>query len=127
MALAPLLGGEQVVSNRKRLIQQQSDKLAEKRDKWINKNRYFYNNDHSYMQFLVSEGARVLELGCGTGQLLNGLNQLTAVECLLVRQNRLEKYFHYTFPPSIVNNCSKRHLKTQLTDCLVEDFAVSNT
>jgi len=74
MALAPLLGGEQVVSNRKRLIQQQSDKLAEKRDKWINKNRYFYKNDHSYMQFLVGEGARVLELGCGTGQLLNALN-----------------------------------------------------
>jgi SAM-dependent methyltransferase len=63
-----------VVSNRKRLIQQQSDKLAEKRDKWINKNRYFYKNDHSYMQFLVGEGARVLELGCGTGQLLNVLN-----------------------------------------------------
>ena len=76
MALALLLGagGEQMVSNRKRLIQQQSDKLAKNRDKWIKKNSYFYNNDYSYMQFLVGEGKRVLELGCGTGQLLNTLN-----------------------------------------------------
>ena len=26
------------------------------------------------MKFIISEGARVLELGCGTGQLLNALN-----------------------------------------------------
>ena len=60
--------------NRKRLIQQQADKLAESRDQWIKKNSYFYNDDHSYMKFLVGENARVLELGCGTGQLLNFLN-----------------------------------------------------
>ena len=63
-----------MVSNRKRLIQQQADKLAESRDQWIKKNSYFYNDDHSYMKFLVGENARVLELGCGTGQLLNFLN-----------------------------------------------------
>ncbi|MBT5400582.1 glycosyl transferase, partial [bacterium] len=60
--------------NRKRLIQQQADKLAESRDQWIKKNSYFYNDDRSYMKFLVGENARVLELGCGTGQLLNFLN-----------------------------------------------------
>ena len=74
MVLALLLGGEQVVSTRKRLIQQQSDKLAEKRDGWIRKNSYFYNDDRSYMKFLVGKEKRVLELGCGTGQLLNVLN-----------------------------------------------------
>jgi len=60
--------------NRKKQIQQEFDKLAKSRDLWIKKNRYFYNNDHSYMCFLVGEGKRVLELGCGTGQLLNVLN-----------------------------------------------------
>ena len=59
--------------NRKKQIQQKSDELAKNRDKWIKKNNYFYSNDHSYMQFLVGEGKRVLELGCGTGQLLNKL------------------------------------------------------
>jgi SAM-dependent methyltransferase len=62
------------VSKRKKIIQQQSDVLAESRDQWIKKNNYFYNNDRSYMKFLVGENARVLELGCGTGQLLNALN-----------------------------------------------------
>ena len=59
--------------NRKKQIQQKSDELAKNRDKWVKKNNYFYSNDHSYMQFLVGEGKRVLELGCGTGQLLNKL------------------------------------------------------
>jgi SAM-dependent methyltransferase len=62
------------LSKRKKIIQEQSDILAESRDQWIKKNSYFYNNDHSYMKFLVGENARVLELGCGTGQLLNALN-----------------------------------------------------
>ena len=60
--------------SRKKQIQQQSDKLAINRDRWISKNSFFYKNDHSYMGFLVGNGKRVLELGCGTGQLLNALN-----------------------------------------------------
>ena len=55
-------------------IIEQADKVAKERDKWIKKNSYFYKNDNAYMKFIISEGARVLELGCGTGQLLNALN-----------------------------------------------------
>mgnify|MGYP003993979583 FL=1 len=55
------------ISRRKKQIQKYADKLAESRDQWINKNSYFYNDDYSYMKFLVGNGARVLELGCGTG------------------------------------------------------------
>ena len=66
--------GIRVASNRKRLIQQQAEKIAKKRDKWIDKNSYFYKNDRAYMQFLVGEDKRILELGCGTGQLLNSLS-----------------------------------------------------
>jgi len=60
--------------NRKKQIIRQADKLAESRDHWIEKNSFFYKNDRSYMQFLVGDGKRILELGCGTGQLLNTLN-----------------------------------------------------
>ena len=62
------------ISRRKKQIQKYADKLAESRDQWINKNSYFYNDDYSYMKFLVGNGARVLELGCGTGKLLKSLN-----------------------------------------------------
>jgi len=61
------------LSNRKRAIKERADKLAENRDKWIARNSYFYNDDYNYMNFLVNDGQRVLELGCGTGQLLNAL------------------------------------------------------
>ena len=60
--------------SRKRKIQQHADKVAENRNNWIKKNSYFYNDDYSYMKFLVGEQKRVIELGCGTGQLLNSLN-----------------------------------------------------
>jgi SAM-dependent methyltransferase len=62
------------LTKRKQIIKDQADKLAESRDNWIKRNRYFYKGDFSYTQFLVGEGKRVLELGCGTGQLLNSLN-----------------------------------------------------
>ena len=60
--------------NRKNIIREQAEKLADSRDKWIKKNSYFYNDDYSYMKFLVNSDMRVLELGCGTGELLKELN-----------------------------------------------------
>ena len=60
--------------NRKNKIREQADKLAKNRDQWVKKNSYFYNNDQSYMKFLVGKNAKVLELGCGTGHLLSALN-----------------------------------------------------
>ena len=60
--------------NRKKAIEKNFESLASSRDRWIEKNRYFYNNDYSYMKFLVGKGMRVLELDCGTGGLLNALD-----------------------------------------------------
>ena len=49
------------------------DKLAGQRETWIKKNRYYYEDQKRYYRFLVSEGLSVLELGCGTGDLLQAL------------------------------------------------------
>jgi len=49
------------------------DKLAPQRGRWIARNSYFYEADHAYMRFLVPAGARILEIGCGDGQLLAAL------------------------------------------------------
>jgi ubiquinone/menaquinone biosynthesis C-methylase UbiE len=49
------------------------DKLAEERESWIKKNRYYYEDQTKYYRFLVSEGLSILELGCGTGELLHAL------------------------------------------------------
>jgi SAM-dependent methyltransferase len=59
------------LTTRKKNILKYADANAESRNKWIEKNSYYYRNDYSYMRFLINEGQRILELGCGTGQLLN--------------------------------------------------------
>jgi SAM-dependent methyltransferase len=61
------------LSSRKENIQSHFDALADTRDRWIARNRAYYDDDRSYMRFLIPEGARVLELGCGTGELLHRL------------------------------------------------------
>src|SRR5438067_5990830 len=57
-------------SLRKVEIRRHADKVAPQRDMWIDRNRFFYQEDYRYMRFLVPSGLRVLELGCGTGRLL---------------------------------------------------------
>ena len=49
------------------------DALAEKRHYWKNRNRYYYSYQEKYFRFLVPEEQSILELGCGTGDLLNAL------------------------------------------------------
>ena len=62
-----------VITKRKQLIQDNADKYAQSRDRWISKNKYFYNDDYSYMRFLVNKNKSILDLGCGTGELLKEL------------------------------------------------------
>jgi len=49
------------------------DQLAGQRETWIRRNRYYYEDQQRYYRFLVPEGLSVLELGCGTGDLLQAL------------------------------------------------------
>ena len=58
---------------KKEQIQKRFDELAANREKWINRNKYYYDDQERYFRFLVPEGLSVLELGCGTGGLLNAL------------------------------------------------------
>ncbi|MEK6208831.1 MAG: glycosyltransferase [Pseudomonadota bacterium] len=58
------------ISERKRRIRALADHLAPERSSWIRRNSYYYEQDYRYMRFLVPEGLRVFDLGCGTGRLL---------------------------------------------------------
>ncbi len=60
-------------SERKARTLEQADQLAASRDEWIERHRFFYEEDWRYLRFLVPEGQKVLDLGCGTGALLNAL------------------------------------------------------
>ena len=66
-------------SRRKQAIRELSDRLAPERDRWIARNTYFHNEDIRYMRFLIPKGLSVLDLGCGTGQLLAALESSRGV------------------------------------------------
>lgn len=61
------------LSQRKEAIREHYDRLAPKRDAWIDRNASFHKEDQRCMRFFIPEGLRVLDLGCGTGHLLAGL------------------------------------------------------
>ena len=54
----------------KQQIRDRFDQLAEQRHIWQQKASYYYDQQYSYYRFLIPEGAKVLELGCGLGDLL---------------------------------------------------------
>ena len=60
-------------SPRKNKILEYANRTDPDRDAWISRNRYFHKEDIRYMKFLIPEGLRVLDLGCGTGNLLDAL------------------------------------------------------
>ncbi len=61
------------LSGRKAAIFAHSEKFAGSREEWRARGRFFHNEDEAYLRFLIPEGARVLEIGCGTGDTLAAL------------------------------------------------------
>ncbi len=87
-------------SERKRRILEAIEALADRRETWIAKHRFFFDEDWRYLRFLVPENKRVLDLGCGTGALLNALKPSHGVgidlSARMVEQAR-SRYSHLTF------------------------------
>ena len=61
------------ISARKAKLRDLGDRWAPRRDEFIDKNRYFHADDQRYLRFLIPAGQAVLEIGCGTGALLDAL------------------------------------------------------
>jgi SAM-dependent methyltransferase len=59
-------------SHKKQIIESM-DRLATLRDFWIKKNSYYYQELFSLFTFIIPKKSAVLEIGCGTGNLLNHL------------------------------------------------------
>lgn len=61
-----------MIKNKKNIIDH-FDKLASSRDMWINKSKGFYSEDILCMRELIPSESKVLEIGCGNGNLLSSL------------------------------------------------------
>jgi ubiquinone/menaquinone biosynthesis C-methylase UbiE len=55
---------------KKKAVSEHFNGLAQGRERWQYKNRYYYQDQQKYFRFLVPESLRVLEIGCGLGDLL---------------------------------------------------------
>jgi hypothetical protein len=65
-----MLARTKSVDERSGRIKALFNKYAADRASWIEKNAAFYADDRHYFGFLIPEGKRVLQLGCGIGDLL---------------------------------------------------------
>jgi SAM-dependent methyltransferase len=61
------------LTNNKKSIMDFFDKIADKREKWIKRNKYYYRDLKKFFRYAVPENSSILEIGCGTGDILNSL------------------------------------------------------
>jgi SAM-dependent methyltransferase len=66
-------GSLQLSSQRKRELLDHFEANRDELDRWRELNAAYHEDDHKFMQFLIPSGKRVLELGCGRGDLLAAL------------------------------------------------------
>ena len=64
------------MAERKCAIRRFADVSAPQRRQWLKRAAFFHQEDLRFLKFLIPEGARVLELGCGTGDLFAQLKRV---------------------------------------------------
>ncbi len=62
-----------IYSQLKKKVIEKMDGVASKRQKYIRRSSYYYKDLRKFFKFNVPEGSSILEIGCGTGYLLNAL------------------------------------------------------
>ncbi|MBV6478162.1 MAG: Undecaprenyl-phosphate 4-deoxy-4-formamido-L-arabinose transferase [Ignavibacteria bacterium] len=54
------------------------NEIASERNKWIRRNRYYYENLINFLNLNINEDSSIIEIGCGTGYLLSKLKSSRA-------------------------------------------------
>ena len=90
-----------LLSPRKRTIKALADQVADHRTTWISRNQFYYDDHYKFMRFLIPPNARILDLGCGVGDLLGALCPETGVgvdlseKSIQIARSNLPQYSFY--------------------------------
>ena len=69
------MNGTENMTERKSAIRELTDRTAPMFERWRELNHYFHDEDERYTRFLATaHNERVLDLGCGNGDLLAALS-----------------------------------------------------
>ncbi|MDR1593519.1 MAG: glycosyltransferase [Prevotellaceae bacterium] len=86
---------------------------AEKRERWNRRNSFYHRTLERYFSFIIPQGKRVIEIGCGSGNLLNAV--------------RPEYGLGIDFAPEVVEIAQAKypHLRFELDD--IENLQTNET
>ncbi len=73
MNLAPSAASLKLANPRKQKLMEEIEASLDDAERWRKFNAAYHEDDLKFMRFLIPPGKRVLELGCGTGDLLAAL------------------------------------------------------
>ena len=63
-----------LIENSKRRLTKHYNSLAKVRNKYYQKNRFYHEKVLEYYKFIIQKNSSILELGCGTGNLIGNLS-----------------------------------------------------
>ncbi|MBI5642246.1 MAG: glycosyltransferase [Deltaproteobacteria bacterium] len=67
------------IKSRKEYVRGSYEKIADIREKWIDRNRYFYNKLSSFLNFIIEPGKKILLFRSELGQLLPNISPASAL------------------------------------------------
>ena len=101
------------LSSRKRAFLDHAERIAPQREAYLRRASFFHAEDLRYLKFLIPEGLRVLEVGCGTGDVLAALRPSQGVGI--------------DFSPAMIAEATRRHpeLDLRVGDAEDDDFVAA--
>lgn len=81
-------------------VKEYFDQIAKRRNYWIKKSEYYHNQIEKLIQFLIPSSKRVLEVGCGTGDLIHAVKPsygmgIDIAPGMITEAKKKNKYIHF--------------------------------